>query len=161
MSGSGLAGRPLARFALVWALATMTTVLCSSSAGRALAELGFIAAVPLALLVAKAAAAWSFLTSATRHLGTGPIRALAVLGFFIAVPGAAVVGWLDVDDQAAAASITLAVGIATGIACGQLLIWAHHWVPPVAFWIVATVSAASLAGQIARFSRRARTEQLR
>ena len=110
--------------------------------------------MPFAFLIAKVSVLWSFVTAVTVHVGTGPVRALAVLGFFLAVPGSAVVGWLRLDDQAAVASLTVAIGIAVGIACGQILVWTHQWVPQAAFWSLAAACVASLAFQVARFRRR-------
>jgi hypothetical protein len=80
----------------------------------------------------------------------GPVRAVLAVAFYLAVPGWAVVGWLRLDDEALRWSLAIGTSVAIGILSAQATLLAHLWNPSATFAVLASISAALLAGQLVR-----------
>jgi uncharacterized membrane protein YfcA len=91
---------------------------------------------------------WSVWTVLAAEFGPGPVRAVSVALFLLAVPGAAVTAWLHIDDFVFEATLVFGIGIAVGVATGEILVWTANWDPKNAIDVVATLCAVSLMARL-------------
>jgi uncharacterized membrane protein YfcA len=98
--------------------------------------------------IAGIALFWSIWAVLAAEFGPGPVRAVSVAVFLLTVPGLAVTVWLTIDDIVFEATLVLGLGIAVGVATGEILIWTANWDPRSALDAIATICAVSLASYL-------------